>query len=175
MNRVAKFYKVSFEEFLRAFADTFVDVDYNNVSNIKTLKGVYDRILLPKRSTEKSAGYDMKSTIGFELHPGETIKIPMGIKCEFDCDWVLQIYPRSSAGFKYRARLDNTVGIIDADYYGNESNEGHIFVKITNCGDKDWVVNEGDAIIQGIFLQYGITIDDEAEGIRKGGIGSTGK
>ena len=89
-------------------------------------------------------------------------------------DWVLKLYPRSGLGFKYRLELDNTVGIVDADYYYSD-NEGHIFIKITNDSKEGKTVHlkEGDGFAQGIFLQYGITVDDEADGVRNGGFGST--
>ena len=132
----------------------------------------YDDIKLPKRATVGSAGYDFFSPTSFTLLPGETIKIATGIRCRIDEGFVLKIYPRSSFGFKYRAVLDNTVGIIDSDYF-NADNEGHIFVKITNNGDKTLVVNKGDAFCQGIFVQYFLTCDDDATGVRTGGIGST--
>ena len=91
-----------------------------------------------------------------------------------DADWVLMIYPRSSIGFKYQVGLANTTGIIDSDYYrGN--NEGHIMVKLVNNGNKIFSANEGDKIVQGVFLPYGITTDDNAEGERIGGFGSTGR
>lgn len=173
-NKIAKFEKVSFEQFLKDCADTF-DRDMTNSGYVEVVRDTYDRLQLPKRGTKGSAGYDFYSPVGFDLNPGETIKLPMGIKCSFDCNWVLQIYPRSSVGFKYRIRLENTVGIIDSDYYNNENNEGHIFVKITNCGDKMFSCDEGDAIVQGIFLPYGITVDDDTDSTRVGGFGSTGK
>ena len=90
-------------------------------------------------------------------------------------DWVLKLYPRSGLGFKFRLQLNNTVGIIDSDYYYSD-NEGHIFAKITNDSkeNKEIVLKTGDGFMQGIFLEYGITVDDEAEGIRNGGFGSTG-
>ena len=87
---------------------------------------------------------------------------------------MLKIYPRSSLGFKYRLTLNNTVGIIDSDYYFAE-NEGHIFIKITNCGEKVLEIEKGKAFAQGIFLEYGITYDDEATASRTGGMGSTDK
>ena len=85
---------------------------------------------------------------------------------------MLKIYPRSSLGFKYRLRLDNTVGIIDSDYF-NADNEGHIFIKITNLGDKPLTVEKGKAFAQGVFVEYGITIDDDSVDARTGGFGST--
>ena len=89
-------------------------------------------------------------------------------------DWVLKLYPRSGLGFKYRLQLNNTVGIIDSDYFYSD-NEGHIFAKLTNDSKegKSLTIPAGDGFMQGIFLEYGITVDDEAEGVRNGGFGST--
>ena len=168
MNRaIAKFEKISFEQFFKDMMDTFDMLD-------NTIEEVYKNIKLPKRATTGSAGYDFYSPIDFELKPGETIKIPTGIRCLMDENWVLQIYPRSGLGFKYRLQLDNTVGIIDSDY-SNSDNEGHIFIKITNDSneEKTVTINAGEAFAQGIFLPYGITIDDDTDGIRNGGLGST--
>lgn len=154
--------KLSKTQFLKISSEQAIT---DNVSD-------YDDIKLPKRATVGSAGYDFFSPMSFTLLPGETIKIATGIRCRIDEGFVLKIYPRSSFGFKYRAVLDNTVGIIDSDYF-NADNEGHIFVKITNNGDKTLVVNKGDAFCQGIFVQYFLTCDDDTTGIRTGGIGST--
>ena len=85
---------------------------------------------------------------------------------------MLKIYPRSSLGFKYRLSLNNTVGIIDSDYF-NADNEGHIFIKMTNCGDKPLTVEKGKAFAQGVFVEYGITVDDDVCALREGGFGST--
>lgn len=100
------------------------------------LKNLYDNIKIPTRATSGSAGYDFSSPFHFTLEAGETIKVPTGIKCKIDEGWVLQLYPRSGLGFKYRLQLNNTVGIIDSDYYGS-NNEGHIFAKITNDSNED--------------------------------------
>ena len=108
------------------------------------------------------------------LAPGETVKVPTGIRVKIDEGWVLKIYPRSSLGFKYRLMLDNTVGIIDSDYY-NADNEGHIFIKMTNLGEKTLTVEEGNAFAQGVFVEYGVTYDDECTASRTGGLGSTDK
>lgn len=170
MNRaIAKFEKVSFEQFFKDMMDTFGMLD-------NTIEETYKNIKLPKRATTGSAGYDFYSPINFELKPGETIKIPTGIRCLMDENWVLQIYPRSGLGFKYRLQLDNTVGIIDSDY-SNSDNEGHIFIKITNDSneEKKVKVDAGSGFAQGIFLPYGITVDDDTDGIRNGGFGSTGR
>lgn len=166
MRNVASFEIVSFKEFLDSFIDIF-KIDQKEIENL------YKDLQLPKRATTGSAGYDFKSPIDFELKPKETIKIPTGIRCKMLDDIVLMIYPRSSLGFKYRLILDNTVGIIDSDYY-NSDNEGHIFIKFTNLGEKLLNVKKGDGIAQGIFLPYYLTTDDDVSGKRNGGIGSTG-
>ena len=157
MKKIAQFYKVSKTEFLKSGGEE----EYLNVS-------------LPKRATSGSAGYDFYSPKEYSLLPGETVKIPTGIRVKIDEGWVLTIFPRSSLGFKYKLRLDNTVGIIDSDYYHAE-NEGHIFIKLTNCGDKPLTIEKGKAFAQGVFLEYGVTYDDESVGVRTGGFGSTDK
>ena len=157
MKKIAQFFKVSENEYLKC-----------------GLKEEYDDIILPRRATKGSAGYDFFAVKEFCLLPGQTIKIPTGIRVKIDEGWVLKIYPRSSLGFKYRLTLDNTVGIIDSDYYFAD-NEGHIFIKMTNCGDKPLTVEKGKAFAQGIFVEYGITVDDECETFRTGGFGSTDK
>lgn len=169
-NRIARFKKVSLEQFKKDMISTF-----NGMYSEDEIEGIYETIKLPKRATEFSAGYDFFTHIPFSLEAGHTIKIPTGIRCIMENDWVLKLYPRSGLGFKYRLQLDNTVGIVDADYY-NSDNEGHIFIKITNDSkeDKTLHLKEGDGFAQGIFLQYGITVDDDADGVRNGGFGSTG-
>ncbi len=157
MKQIAQFFKVSEKEWRTAS-----DLEY------------YDEIILPKRATKGSAGYDFFAPFYFSLKPGETIKIPTGIRVKIDEGWALKIYPRSSLGFKYRLTLNNTVGIIDSDYYYAD-NEGHIFIKLTNCGDKQLSVDKGSAFAQGVFTEYGITVDDACEVRRTGGMGSTDK
>ena len=170
MNRIAKFEKVSKGRFMIDWADTFPE------ATVESAEAIYDAIELPKRATKGSAGYDFFSPITFTLKPGETIKIPTGIRAEMEEDWVLKLYPRSGLGFKYRLQLNNTVGIIDSDYYYSD-NEGHIFAKVTNDSNEDKcvTVSVGTGFMQGIFLQYGITEDDNADGVRNGGMGSTTK
>ena len=111
-----------------------------------------------------------------EIKPDEVVKIPTGIKVIMEEDDFLGLYIRSSLGFKYNLRLCNQVGIIDADYYNNIDNEGHMFVKLKNEGDKTIYLNKNDRYVQGIFQKYYI-IDDEEEIIecRVGGLGSTNK
>ena len=169
MQKVAKFYKVSLEQFIKDWVDTFGDT-YNEEDIVK----IYDEIKLPKRATKGSAGYDFYTPIDIMLTPNHTIKIPTGIRCEMEENWVLKMYPRSGLGFKFRLQLNNTVGIIDSDYAYSD-NEGHIMAKITNDTNenKNVIVDAGSGFIQGIFVEYGITTDDDSDGIRNGGFGST--
>lgn len=174
MQKIAKFEKVSLEQFIKDFKDCFKTTKANYDDYY--IKSIYDMIKLPKRATKGSAGYDFFSPISFTLKQGENIKIPTGIKVAIENGWVLTEFVRSSIGFKYGVSLSNGTGIIDSDYYNNEKNEGHIFIKLSNSDksfDKPLTVFNGDAFCQGIFLPFGITIDDETDGIRKGGIGST--
>ena len=162
---------VSKDQFINDMKATFgTKYDYQQLSDY------YDLLNPPTRATKGSAGYDFESPISFELKPGETIKIPTGIRAVIDENWVLKIYSRSSLGFKYRLWLDNLTGIIDSDY-SNSDNEGHIFIKVTNNSLEDKIVriNRGDKFAQGIFVQYGTVIDDDAVEARNGGFGSTNK
>lgn len=134
----------------------------------------YELYSTPKRSTKYSAGYDFMSLEDFILKPNEIKLIPTGIKADMNEDEVLMIYIRSSLGFKYNIRMCNQTGIIDKDYYNNKDNEGHIFVKIQNEGDKPKEFKQGENIVQGIFTKF-LTIDNEdtIENERSGGFGST--
>ena len=99
--------------------------------------------------------------------------VPTGIKAKMPDDWYLQLSVRSSLPLKHWLILGNGVGIIDADYYNNPDNEGHIYFQIINLLPFDIVLKKGDCIGQGVFLQYGTTIDDKSDGVREGGFGST--
>jgi dUTP pyrophosphatase len=169
-----KFDKVSLEEFAKNNLLEIWDKDGNKKEDVFDYKTIYNNIVLPKRATKSSAGYDIFSPIDFILHVGESIKIPLGIRCEMDENVFLMIVPRSGLGFKYKLQLYNTCGIIDSDYFYSD-NEGHIFVKFKNEGFKDLQIKVGDGICQGIFLNYLTTIDDAATEIRNGGLGSTSK
>ena len=164
--RIGKFEKVSFKQFEEAWIDTFSDRD--------DIKEIYNDIKLPKRATRGSAGYDFYSPDTFVLKAGETVKVPTGIRVSMEDGWVLKCYPRSGLGFKFRLQLDNTVGIIDSDYYYS-NNEGHIFCKLTNDGKegKELTIEKGLGFMQGIFVEYGITFDDDVDDLRDGGFGST--
>jgi len=170
MLKVAKFEKVSLQQFEKDYLNSFPEL------NLKNIDLIYSRVKMPKRATVGSAGYDFYAPFDIELRPGETIKVPIGIRAKINEGWVLTIYPRSGLGFKFRLQLNNTVGIIDSDYYGS-SNEGHIYIKITNDSNENRVVKvkEGEGFAQGIFLPFGIVEDDDANEIRDGGFGSTTK
>ena len=170
MKRIAKFEKVSYEQFRKDMLKIWQDMPDHRI------RAIYDGIKLPKRATKGSAGYDFYSPFRIFLTCGEGIKFPTGIRVKIEDGWVLKMYPRSGLGFKYRFQFDNTVGIIDSDYYYSD-NEGHIHAKMINdnreseCLD----VNIGEAFAQGIFVEYGITEDDDVSAIRNGGFGSTSK
>ena len=164
---VAKFEKVSYEQFKKDMIKTtgFDDEDL--------IKCCYDDIKLPKRATQFSAGYDFYTPIAFKPLIGEGVVIPTGIRCKMEPGWVLNLYPRSGQGFKYGMHLYNTVGIIDGDYY-NADNEGHIMVKLS-VKEECPLIEENERFCQGVFTQFGITIDDDATEVRTGGLGSTSK
>ena len=170
MNKIAKFEKVSLNQFIKDFKDSF-----NNLKEQEIID-IYNQIILPKRATKGSAGYDFYTPINISVKPNETIKIPTGIRVKIEDGWFLAIFPRSGLGFKYRLQLNNTVGIIDADYY-NANNEGHIMIKMTNASNENKTVevNALQGFAQGIFMPFGITVDDESNESRTGGFGSTTK
>lgn len=138
--------------------------------------GKFSNEKLPQRATKLSAGYDCYASTDVYLEPGQDVKVPTGIKAYMQPGEVLLAFPRSGLGFKYYCRLANTVGVIDADYYNNTNNEGHIFVKLRNEGDKPMIIGQGEAMCQFIFMPFlladedNFTVGDE----RNGGFGSTG-
>ncbi len=163
MEKIALFEKVSRAQYI---ADL-------NVPIVDGADG-YDAVELPVRATAGSAGYDIKTPLPIRLAPGESLRVATGLRCRIADGWVLAVFPRSGLGFRNRLQLDNTVGIIDSDYYGAD-NEGHIIIKITNDSHEGRVLelSAGKAFAQGIFLPFGITEDDNASGSRVGGFGST--
>ena len=156
-----KFEVISINQFNKDFKDTDTK---------------YDDIIIPKRSTKFSAGYDFYMPYDLTVKKNEVVLIPTGIKVMLNSDEFLGIYIRSSLGFKYNLRMCNQVGIIDSDYYNNSSNEGHIFVKLKNEGDNDIILKKYDRYVQGIIQKYYIVDNEnEIEDIRSGGIGSSGR
>ena len=156
-----KFEKISFEQFKKDIGDD---------------RMLYDSYELPKRSTKRSAGYDIKSLEDGIIKPGEAMTFNTGLKVCMNEDECLYVLSRSSQGYKYNVCLMNSVGLIDSDFYNNPSNEGHFSVRLVNFGTDDFIVKRGDKIAQGVFSKY-LTIDDEEdiEGERTGGLGSTGR
>lgn len=139
----------------------FEKISYEQFSkDVGESKEKYDNYLLPTRNSSKTAGYDIYLLEDLELKPNEIKKLPTGIKSYFNDDEVLLIVVRSSTGFKYNIRLVNQVGVIDADYYNNKDNEGHIFIKVQNESDKTVFFKKGTAIAQGIFIKY-LTTDSD--------------
>ena len=141
------FEKISFEQFKK---------------DVKDDKKLYESYNIPKRQTKYAAGYDFEALEDLVIKPNEIMKIPTGIKANMNGDEVLLLVDRSSQGFKYNVRMCNQVGVIDKDYYNNKDNEGHIWVRLQNEGDKDYIVKKGSGIIQGLFMKY-LTIDNEEE------------
>lgn len=180
MNKVAKFEKVSREEFYKQYEDELYSSDIPGAKDVDReqvralLDEMYDGIKLPVRATTGSAGYDICSPLEFDLAPNESVRIPTGIRAKIEEGWWLSFFPRSGLSHKYGTQFINTVPVIDADYY-NSSNEGHIILTIHNRFGQTMHINSGDRFAQGVFLPFGITEDDEATGERDGGFGSTGK
>lgn len=174
MNRVGEFEKVSFEQYYEVIKDEFYKEQEMTPALQKNIKKSWEALQLPSRATSGSAGYDFKAPFSFSLEAGDTIKIPTGIRVKVDEGWWLGCLPRSGLGFKYRLQLDNTIGVIDSDYYYSD-NEGHIFAKITNDNHtgKTLTVEAGSGFLQAIFIPYGVTYSDDATGVRNGGMGST--
>lgn len=173
VQRIAKFEKVSEDRFTKDFVKEFF------ISGVispfsESLLEIYKSIKLPQRATKGSAGYDFYAPVDLKIVPGKTVKIPTGIRVNINEGWVLKCYPRSGLGFKYRCQLDNSVAIIDSDYFYSD-NEGHIFAKLTNDTKEGKTIQipKGTGFMQGIFVEFGITVDDETDGVRNGGLGST--
>lgn len=140
------FEKISFAQFKKDIKD-----DIN----------LYNEYNLPKRDSDSTAGYDIYLLEDLSIKPNEIKKISTGLKAHFEKDEVLLLVVRSSMGFNYNIRLCNQVGVIDADYYNNKSNEGHIWIKIQNEGQEEVYMKKGAAIVQGIFLKYLTTNSDD--------------
>ncbi len=166
MKRAGRFEKVSQDNFVNAIKKLGFPE--------KEAKEAFLELKIPTRATKGSAGYDFFAPFRFTLSNNESITIPTGIRANINEGWLLQIFPRSGLGFKFRLQLDNTVGIIDSDYYHSD-NEGHIYCKLTNASFEQKVVTveKGSGFCQGIFTEYGITDDDTACALRNGGFGST--
>lgn len=130
---------------------------------------------LPKRKTKKSAGYDFFAVEDFTLYPNKLCIVPAGVKAYMEDDEVLYLHIRSSVAFKRGVRMLNSIGVIDADFVDNPDNEGEISLGLLSHNDDIVHIQKGERIAQGVFHKFLITDDDDAEGQRVGGIGSTDK
>lgn len=140
----------------------FKKISYEQFSkDVKSDKQLYNSIKIPQRDSNATAGYDIYLLEDINLKPNEILKLPTGLKSFFEKDEVLLLVVRSSMGFKYNIRLCNQVGVIDSDYYNNKDNEGHIWIRIQNEGEKEVSFTKGEAIVQGIFLKYLTTDSDK--------------
>ena len=159
--QVARFMTVSPGRFWIDWAASLSDVTVH-----------YEDIRLPRRATSGSAGYDFFAPADLTLESGCAVTVPTGIRVKMEAGWALLLFPRSGLGFKYRLQLNNTVGVIDSDYFG-AANEGHILIRLHNAGDRPLTLRAGEAFAQGIFLPYGLAEGDDVQTARTGGFGST--
>lgn len=179
--RVARFQTVSESRFTGDVEAAFAAGELGGILaayGVTTLSGLQKNapvIKLPVRATRGSFGYDICTPYAFVLRAGESLTVPTGLRCAIDPNYALLIGPKSGKGSKFRVMMRNTFGGIDSDYYFSD-NEGHIIMKIINDNydDRTMEVRAGESIMQGIFLPYGITADDNATAARNGGFGSTG-
>ena len=197
-SKIAKFEKVSLDQFTKDMETLFPKYQFKEGQ----LEIMHREIQMPRRSTRGSAGYDFFAPFEFILRPGTAIVIPTGIRVKFvetaeeDSSWCLLMMPKSGIGTKSSVRLSNTLGLIDCDYYYSD-NEGHILIKLEmpvsapspvatatskyntslDINRKALKIEEGSKFVQGVFIQFGITEDDDdyEKEERNGGFGSTGE
>lgn len=131
---------------------------------------------IPRRQTKLSAGYDLETLFDETIEAGQIVLIKTGLKVSIPEDEVLLVFPRSSLAINHGLTMANNVGVIDADYFNNPKNEGHIMIPMLNYTDKAVKITKGTRVAQGIFTKYFKTEDDEpVENNRAGGFGSSGK
>lgn len=167
MKTVAAFERVSEPQFLQDWPKAMG-------ADVQTIQAAYSSLRLPARATTGSAGYDFFAPADFTLEPGGSIRVPTGVRVRIREGWLLALFPRSGLGFHYRLQLDNTVGIVDSDYF-YAKNEGHILIQMTNDSreGKTLTIKAGKGFAQGIFLPFGLADGDHTQALRYGGFGST--
>ena len=134
------------------------------------------KVLIPQRQTEKSAGYDLASIEDIIIPPKTIAFVKTGLKVKLEDYEVLLVYARSSLGVKKQLIMSNGVGVIDADYYNNPSNEGHIMVPLYNMSEVAVEIKAFERVAQGIFQTYLKTDNDQpVSRLRDGGFGSSGQ
>lgn len=176
MKNIGKFEKVSYLEFEQT-AEKYMGISkihrYSNPNTYAKIKTFYDTLKTPIRKTKNSAGYDFYFPYSDTwLYPDQEIEFYTGIKVKIRNGWFLGLFPKSGISFKYKLRLIDTISVIDGDYY-NTDHEGNICVKLKNCGELPFQIKNNEPIIQGVFMQYGLTTDDYTTETRTGGLGST--
>ena len=134
----------------------------------------WENLIIPKRATKGSAGHDISAPYFINIMPGETKRIPTGLRCKMDENYVMHIYPRSSMAIKHKMLISNTIPVVDSDYYYAD-NEGHIILYIENRGDEWLHIKEFNTFAQAVFVPFGVADTEEVKGIRTGGFGSTGR
>lgn len=167
-NNIAYFEKVSFDEYKKARMSMF-KTETEHTEDEMFMEWL--SIKLPERATTGSAGYDFYIPMNCEVSADKAILIPTGIRAKIDKGWVLMLFPRSGLGTKFGMGLDNTVGIIDSDYYYAD-NEGHIMAKVH--ANKQLKMDAGIRFVQGVFVPFGTADKEEVTTERHGGLGSTG-
>lgn len=171
MERVAEFYKVSYEQFKK----DYIELNKDKPCDEATIKDIYDNIKLPKRATTGSAGYDFYLPYAIEMQAGEQLMIPTGIRFECQPDYAMLFMSKSGLGSKSRLQLNTCISLIDSDYFYSD-NEGHILARIIHDSrDAGAVLSlpAGKSFLQGVFIKFGITKSDDVSGKRNGGFGST--
>lgn len=143
------------------------------IRGFELVKGETNLDLLPKRSTQHSAGYDFVAAETITIDPGAIKLVPTNVKAYMQEGEVLYLYDRSSNPHKRGIVLSNSVGVIDKDYYGNPDNDGNIHAQFTNITNDVVTIEKGTAMMQGVFMPFLLADDDDASGVRVGGFGST--
>ncbi|QNM06067.1 dCTP deaminase/dUTPase family protein [Qiania dongpingensis] len=157
MKRIGRFDKIGLEQFRNDWEELFAgSVMMRNMD----IERIYASIRLPERENEDSAGYDFFSPVAFTLMPGESIRIPTGIRAEIRSGWALSLYPADVPG-PWSGIWLSGAGIIDGSYSHSE-NGGHICVKLVNGTEEARMrsIECGGRILKGIFLRHGFTYDD---------------
>lgn len=175
MKNIAIFEKVSYEEFEKSIKENDRLASFLN-DNYFTIDQLYDNIRLPERSSKRSAGYDFFFPLwDISIASFTSLDIPTGIKVNvLEEDWYLALFTKSGLSHEYHTRLRDTISVIDADYYNNINNEGHIRVELVNDSVSVLKLKNGMKYIQGIFMEYGLIVGDNVLTERTGGYGSTG-
>ena len=148
-----------------------------NFEFVKRLSNT-EGLKLPERSTTKSAGYDFYAIEDVVIPPyklgDDPFLVATGIKVIMEDNEFLMLVNRSSMPKKKKLVIPNSLGVVDADYFSNPTNDGEMFFGFYNLSNEPVEIKKNERIGQGIFIKYYTTDDDMTDGERKGGWGSTG-